>query len=597
MIQFSNVLSKIQGKRIAESMRKAGEFVWQILSSSQFHWAIVFFFLFKSNWSIWEHYEWAMGDEAGHYQKGYLAIKDIQGISMAWSPLNSLYFGAFGWIMGNPFLATILHRLFIVLATTLLFFGILRKLIPGLAAMAMTFWWASMPTNISPLYTVHLFAHFANLLPILGFLISKTAGGRGISLALVALSALFLRTEGLACYLFLFVALSVYEIFRYRSGKREGVARLLGAYLIPSLIVFSVWLLLAAQADSGIRGAFAQIKAKSAFNFSQNYGFTYFLQHPETEGNVWYVYRDICEADFGKEQVSVGDAMKVNPGAFLDHVKTNLGGVPASLEIAFFNARHTEANPDVVVTTVRPVGALLGLIFLCLLWLAGGWFVYRDRVYFTETTFRPHFFAWLCFFGFFLQAVPVASLILSRTSFYLTGIAFLYLFTGLCLWAIWRRMPWSISSKGLSSIFGMVLVLAIPSLWANRTPPYDTPRAILAAIDPMREEMGSYAMTLVAAVYQTEEMQQYLDPYERISVKGMEFLLPSLKSGTPLGETLNGKGADYFFVCGQEVEKAPAYINFAETPEQWGWMQLDSGIRGQVQWVLYEKAETQDRNR
>lgn len=558
-----------------------------MIVSPRFHWVIVSLFLLKSNWNIWENYEWAMGDAASHYASGFKAILDFARIRVSWSPLNSLYFGAFGVITGDPFLATILHRIVIVLATTLLFFGILRKLLPGVVAMAMTFWWASIPTNIAPLYTVHLFAHFANLVPVFGFLLSKTERGRGISLALVAVSALFLRNEGVACYLFLSVCLTFFELWRRKSGKGITLGRFAGSYLAPSVFVFSIWALLAAQSNTGFMGSVEAIRHKSAFNFSQNYSFTYFLQHPETEGNVWYVYDEICERDFGKGCVSVGEAMRENPEAFMNHVKTNVQGIPASVEISFFNARHTERNPDVVTTEVHRFGALSGLVLLCLLWLIGGWLVYQDRAYFLERTFRPHIFAWLCFLGFFLQAIPVATIILARTSFYLTGIAFLYLLTGLCLWACWRRLPWSLPEKGGASIAGLVLVLMIPSLWANRTQPYDAPRAVLSAVDLLRDEMKSERMTLAASVYQTREVQKFLDPEERISVKGMEFLLPALSSEIPFGERLNQEGVDYFFACGEEVVSSPGYAEFSEMPAKWGWTLDSSGTCGLVQWTLY----------
>ena len=561
-----------------------------MIASPRFHWAIVALFILKSNWNIWENYEWPMGDEAEHYSKGYRAFLDLSSLSMAWSPLNSMYFGAFAFLTGNPFLATFFHRMVIVVAVTLVYFGILRRLVPGIVAMALTFWWASIPANIAPLYTVHLFAHLANLLAIAGFLVSKTERGRGISFGLVAVSALFFRNEGVACYLFLLVTLSLYEWFRHRSGEGIGFRRFNSAYLTPSLLVLGLWLALAAQTDAGIQGSFAEIKRKSAFNFSQNYGFTYFLQHPETEGNVWYVYKEICKADFGKEIVSVSEAIRANPAAFMNHVKTNLKGVPSSLEIAFFNSRHTEQNPDVVATPVKPFAALAGLLTLCLVWVVGGWCVYREKSYFIRETFRRHFFAWLCFFGFFLQAIPVASIILSRTSFYLTGIAFLYLFTGLCVWALWRRLRWS--PPGIvSSVVGLLLLQAIPSLWANRTRPYDAPRALLAAINPFSEEMKSEGMVLVASIYQSNEMHNFLDPYGRIEVKGMEFLLPVLDTAIPLGEQLKQEGAELFFACGQETVMNPNYAAFAKDPSRWGWALADSGTSGFVQWVLYRRGD------
>ena len=99
-----------------------------MIASPRFHWAIVALFILKSNWNIWENYEWPMGDEAEHYSKGYRALLDLSSLSMAWSPLNSMYFGAFGLLTGNPFLATFFHRMVIVVAVTLVYFGILRKL-------------------------------------------------------------------------------------------------------------------------------------------------------------------------------------------------------------------------------------------------------------------------------------------------------------------------------------------------------------------------------------------------------------------------------------------------------------------------------------
>ncbi len=567
---------------------RTGKFLCGLHSSVWFARLVILLFLVKMHWGMWETWEWTMGDEAVHYTRGSAIHSEWWNWTMSWSPLYRAYYGAVSAIISDPFTATLVHRVIVIFTAVFLLFEVVRRLIPVPFALFVTLWWASIQGNINPLYTVHLFAHVANLVPILLFAASRTSRGRGWALALLAGSALFVRNETVACVLFVICFLNLYEWLLRRKGIGISWKEYLLSYGVPLVTIMAVWLGSCGISENGIKGTVRDIQEKAAFNFSQNYAFTYFLRHPNTEGNVWYKYKEICEEDFGEGEVSVGKAVLSNPKAFGEHMSMNLSNLPASLQLTLFNVRGSARNPDVIPTTHNPKRALFLTCAWGVLIIIGGWLIIADRKWFYEQTFRPHFAAWICFLGFLLQTIPVAILILSRQSFLITGASFLFLFTGLCSWAVWRKLPRPFHHPSLFPVASILALILVPSIWANRPPPYDAPRALLRALGDRREIMAVDGTHILGSIYQAEATGKFLDPAGKISVDGLDVLLPILNANAPLGDQLNKRRIKLFFACGEETESNPSYQKFAADPGEFDWKATGIWNTGPVYWKLFE---------
>jgi hypothetical protein len=113
-------------------------------------------------WRMWDLKDITIGDTASYFTMAGYWLKSFR-VDIAWSPLYTAFYGSFLFITRDPYAATILHHLTIILLITVLVLFLLRSILsPGLALLG-TVWWAVVPTYYNNLYEVHLFA----LLPVL----------------------------------------------------------------------------------------------------------------------------------------------------------------------------------------------------------------------------------------------------------------------------------------------------------------------------------------------------------------------------------------------------------------------------------------------
>ncbi|MAS96733.1 MAG: hypothetical protein CMO55_26375 [Verrucomicrobiales bacterium] len=540
-------------------------------------------------WGMWDTWEWPMGDEAEqHFFNGVRGAKDFRANCMDWSPLYRYYFGLVFLQTDNALVATILHRFVIIFITVFLMFEAFRRLIPMGAALLVCLWWVAIPSNLNPLYTVHLFVHMTNLAALLGFALSRTPWGKGAALSVLVLSTLFVRTEGIVCVGIVSAAILWSLWMKWRKGELGGWRRNLLPYLVPSLSVVLIWLCMCAVTYKGIPGTLAAIRTKGAIAFTQNFSFTHFQRNPNADVNVWYEAPKIAEQEFGKELVSLTGGLRRNPVAVGKHFRTNLENLLPGIQLAFFNIRSAERNPEMYPTRRAPALAYAGTVFLVLLWIFGGWILIRDRAFFRERTFHKYSTAWICLIGFLVQAMVVSILVLARPSFYLSGIGSLFVLTAICGWALWRRTPWWLQWNGWTLVIALLAFVFVPSPWTYQEKSYDVPRAVFDALGQRRKIMAEYGTHIVAPVYEPKALALYLDPEEKIKVEGVDTLLPALESGVALGKWLYDRRAKLFLACSQEVVEHAGYKHFEENPAEYGWQLTGKHRTGQVSWTLFE---------
>src|SRR5258708_39863603 len=115
----------------------------------------------KVIWRIWEIKDITYGDTSSYFET---ARKWADGffVDIVWSPLYTAFYGSFLFVTSDPYNATIMHRVIIVLVAAVGVLFVLRQLFPpGLALLGPT-WWSILSITYNTLYEVHLLA----LLPL-----------------------------------------------------------------------------------------------------------------------------------------------------------------------------------------------------------------------------------------------------------------------------------------------------------------------------------------------------------------------------------------------------------------------------------------------
>src|SRR5207237_322994 len=140
-------------------------------------------------------------------------------VDIAWSPLYTSFYGSMLFLTPDPYRATLLHRLLIVFAATLLVLAVLRRLLPPAIAWLMAAWWAVLPINFNTLYEVHLFSLLPALVAWLLLLSSRGHWARGLGLGVFAASTFLTRNETAVATVLFGMACLAYE---WRRRKARG---------------------------------------------------------------------------------------------------------------------------------------------------------------------------------------------------------------------------------------------------------------------------------------------------------------------------------------------------------------------------------------
>ena len=122
----------------------------RIAQSAAFAYTSIFLIQLKVIWGMWEYRDLPSGDTAAYFI-GASQWADSFGVpGFAWSPLYQIYFGSLQWITSDVYDVTILHRIVLVLAATLLVLAVLRRLLSPGIAWVLAVWWAFSHLTSTP---------------------------------------------------------------------------------------------------------------------------------------------------------------------------------------------------------------------------------------------------------------------------------------------------------------------------------------------------------------------------------------------------------------------------------------------------------------
>ena len=100
----------------------------------------------KILWNIWRFRDLTTGDTSSYFVGAYRWSKDF-AVNIVWSPLYTAFYGTVLLATGDVYLATVVHRLIIVMLATLGVLALMRGLLPPALALLIAAWWAVMPIN------------------------------------------------------------------------------------------------------------------------------------------------------------------------------------------------------------------------------------------------------------------------------------------------------------------------------------------------------------------------------------------------------------------------------------------------------------------
>ncbi|WP_299794833.1 hypothetical protein [Ramlibacter sp.] len=413
----------------------------------------------KVLWGIWWR-DTTYGDTSAYFLDASSWVRSGQ-VNILWSPLYTAYFGWMESLFQDARAAVLVHRVALVVATTLLAAWAGKRYLGPLLGFLVALWWVALPIHYDTLYEVHLFGAVVAFCAV-GICSSESDWRLPLLVALYALATVLLRNENIICFgmLGLYFLFRVYQ--RVRVGDRAGVRRY--AWRGGVVAVFTLLVVAYFYQISTLQG-WRQINEASApkhrLNMCQVYAFGYQQRYSDWTQSPWTECQTLMKRDFGDESPSITEMLLANPGATLEHFAWNLSLLPAGLQVLAFNATSFSGNPDyapVMKNDVYPTVLAMAVVALA---VAAAVFAWRRR----RATPTPLSARDVDFLVLLVANIAVALAVVltqrPRPS-YLLGFGFILL-VALCRLL---RTAWPRATVALDKLFvvaAIAAVLAVPS--------------------------------------------------------------------------------------------------------------------------------------
>jgi hypothetical protein len=513
----------------------------------------------KVLWGIWNYRDLTPGD-AGFYFVMASRWADHLQVTPSYYPLYNVFWGSLKWFVDDPFAVTILHRVLIVLGTTVLLLALLRRLVsPGIAWL-LALWWAVLPVNYDTLYEIHLFGALAGLAIALVALRWSGLAGRATVFGLLLASALLVRNEYIvAAGVFGAVWLG-YEIWRWRRGIASPGRDLAAAVAIP-LLAFAALYGLSSWRNAAPDSVYSQLRFKHELALCQGYALG--LEHSgDTRAANPLAQCDVyMQADFGERFPSLIQAIGDNPGAMADHFARNAALFPAGLEIGLFNAKFGSvsdaSNPDYIPINRGSWLVLAGSIAIAIVICAGAVLIWTDRRRWWAESIHSRVWGWAVL-GAMASAAVYAGLMTRPRPSYIFPLTILVMAAlGMSLVAIASRLGLPRTLRAVIPPLAIVALVLVPNHYrAGYANPQIGPGQPLKTatdrLEPYRSELEGPDHGLLA-VYPATEACKYVGGSDPCNAVSWNY---------PVGETLGPE------LAGREQQSFnPTQVDFVYADE------------------------------
>ncbi len=574
----------------------------QIAGSGWFAYGTILAIQAKVIWGIWDHRDLTAGDTTQYFINAR-DWTDTFTLDPLWSPMYTFFWGSLQWLVPDPYAVTILHRVLIVVACSLLVLAVMRRLLSPAIAWLVAVWWAILPVSFDTLYEVHLFALIPELVAVLVALTWSGIRMRSAVFGVLLATAVLMRNEIIVAVIVWAAAWLIYEALRRRRGEGPELAVLLRAVGMPTLAVGLLITAAVLSFGGGVGELRDRSDAKHSFNVCQIYAFSYQQRHDDFAGSPWTECRPLMKREFGEELPSFTEAVRANPGAMGEHVLWNVRLAPYAVQLLLFDRMSADAghNPDYDQVTTGSVAARIGLVIVAAFIAAGLILLRRDRRRWWDEWIRERAWGWVALAALGTSAVAVMVWQRPRPSYlFALGVLILAL-VGMSAMAYADRWPQLKRMRAAVPVLAVVLLLALPPHYDSdyQTPQIGRPgrplKTMVDRLHPLRDRLRG------------EDIDR-LDPRDRLSGEDVTLLatysgsgcpyiggttpciefawdgILSRKPGVTVGEALEDGGVDYIYVDAADLAESAMAAAVAEARAS-GWTRIE-GESGDDRWEL-----------
>jgi hypothetical protein len=590
-------VGSLTGRRVAPTLTST---LMDLGRRPSFFYATLVALQAKVMWGIWSYRDLTSGDEATFYCQAYLWLTKSM-VDIAWSPLYAAFFGTVMRLTTtDPYAATTLHRILIVLLLDVLILALLRRLLPPGIAWLVAAWWTVLPIVFDATFTVHLFA----VVPILAAWLLLALGWnpwtRGGALAVFLGASFLVRNEYLVATAMLALSWLVWEgraRLRVAPAARTPGAVYALAYGLPLLLVGLLVGLVYTRAVYKFPALDYRLNDKHVLNMCQVYAFGYQQRHPEWRKDPWVQCSDLMQETFGQERPTLAQMARANPKALAEHFLWNLRLTPAGLQLLLFNSAQSTINPDYAPSqqlgSPRPLVPTIGL---GLILLAGLYRLLRERHYWWRAWLRRRSGAWWSMFS----VLPVgAAVLLSQRPrpayLFVQGIV-LMAAAGMCLFVLvrpWRKLQiWAV----LIPLLMVALVCLAPNRYRTFYRLGERPLlALYERLAPFAEVFRRPTSRFLVSERVMELNGYLVRDFLRDPAVNFDYsILSGPQEPAPFPDVLARHGVTLLYVnesLWRRLETDTLQRPFLTSPDSAGWRVVGLGRLEGDRWMLLEKIE------
>ena len=444
------------------TLRGLTSWLESLTASRCFAYTTIFIVQLKTLWDIWLYRDLSSGDTALYYFYATLWHTETGGV-LWFSPLYTALFSMFQSLTPDAYTVTILHRMAINLAVTLLLLAVARRLLPATIAWCVAAWWAILPINYDVFFEVHLFAAIPILIVLLVVSQWPTPWGRGAALALLVGTMCLVRNEfaipvvvwALICFL--------HDVLHARHEPHPVRAltylKMYGLPLAAALILVAAFYIRSHATLPQLAEAFA---LKHTRNVCQVYAYSYREHFHDWTQDPWSHCDDLMLRDFGLRQPSFLQAFARNPAAMLRFMRWNVRLIPDGIQALLFGATAGSLQPDYLPVRTRWLPALVLSVAAGVVIILGATLLWRHRHYWWSSWLEARVWTWAA-----LLSVTILTIVIMVTQRprpeYLYGFAFFaMLLVGMCIFVIAVRWPWWSRLRPLFPVAVILVLVAVP---------------------------------------------------------------------------------------------------------------------------------------
>jgi hypothetical protein len=501
------------------------------------------------------------------------------------SPLYSAFWGSLQWLVHDAYAVTILHRILIVFAASLLVLAVLRRLLSPGIAWALAVWWAILPIHFDPLYEDHLFALLPELAAVLIALSWSGLRMRAGVFAVLLASAVLVRYETVVALGVWTVACVVYEL-RERRRRPTALPRLARAYGLPVVVVG----LVTVAAVISYPGDVAQgLEDKQTSNVCQTYAYGYEQRHHDFIGSPWTDCGRLMRRDFGRRSPSLAEAIEANPGAMGRHFLRNARLVPFGLQALLLDriSAGPSLNPDYEPLKTRSTLALVGSLLILAFIIGGLLLLWRDRGRWWTGWIRERAWGWLALGSVTATAVSAAILARPRPSFIFGAGVVMLAVIGMCAMAYGDRWPRLQTLRAAPPVLAVGLLIFLPSHFG---PSYQTPQIgrpgrpakdMVDRLDPFRSRLQGEDVKLLGTY--SDLACAYVGRADPCSAVRWQAVIHEPRVGS-IRRAIEERGIDFVYADRTDLADPTTRAVMAAL-ESHGWQRLAPPDRG-ADWVF-----------